>query len=1738
MRRHTGDKLMMAVPRNLAMPHEMAVPHKQPGLLIASPDPSTKVGTLNRLLTSAAFVCALTGIAVGQGRSAPQTVPPSHEVQIPFAVQSANDRLEVVRYDGTDGLLQAGDIILWVATPDSDAEPIEVSTPAALEKEVLSKRDRNGSIALWVQRGNAKPDWVILPERAAKTSSPPTKLPLTVKTAAVGVEVVTYNGPGGLLRPGDIINWVATPDSEDTDVEVSSPETFQDTLRAKQDTKGQVALWVQRGTGDPAWVILPLGSLASSMSKSGAAESIVSGGPWNAGITTDGSDNKPSGNRWQKPFTVVDSPEGVNIQTHDIPELQTGDVIEWVWKEKSLDPPVTSKGQLETLIADRIDETGQVSVWVKRGSLHPGHEGEGWWVTFSPQLLKNFDESVEYHINHTNVSPHVRLIPENWGKGRAVVAIPEDHPDIKDFWKANGGGKYEYPEEYEIGRKLKTFGWKFVPSKSDRDAWFIQYDAMARFKDEPYLSEEEKREKGATRNKGKFFLRDTGGSCVCENYPIRDTRAWEADSFLHWVVTPSENDSSRCIVRNKATQKYMGFRDGKLQLLSEPVLLSEIEWQIGSSAKTRTPSPDILRKYESPVTEIEPGSIYRLAIRSIPSKPRWDWLSTRYHPQPGIDSPFDERSHWVFDQVGQTPYYYIMNLDSGMALTNSAPENTRTPSWGFDPAIDRARYVFKGPDPSVFPFSVESGQPGKPLKVVTSNDARFQPGDVIRYVRRPEEKNLNNRIHDRDERLRPGPSLPLLTTRDQLESVAISEKNSASLIDVYRERGGANGWIRVALLPHPNLSPYRQHWKVNADSGLLVITNRATGQALTSWSAVGLSRGAHDDQRGWRRNEWIAEKVGTADLVGVMKIDRIRCIVPSTGVDTNTKTLFKAIDFIVENGGPGGAAAKIGGYVKKAGGLAKKGVKAISRSGGKTMTKQVATTGGLKKELKDYLKKKTLKEAGLAAGNSLQGKDARHENPIQQLAAYLPPGPSLIPGAKDLPGKPFDEENSLTDDSFSEMLFSFAGGKSLPDKIFLKVNGIGVWPFKDQKLESVLPSDDSFDLANFEALWTSAYWEKFGASVFGTEKAGYFTRIKKRETVPVGIEFIFRKSKGAAIELMEWDIGKPSWDFTPGVFGSDDDSLGVIEVPTTDLGRREKVSEAILKHDKEQSFYTITFSVRPFLDPADKYAGKKAGEEKDGYCWCPASSFAMGTPADQQRPLPGGIRIMDNNGQVGFETSLTNDGQVTSNTGRMTFDNQNPVSVELTQGFWMGKHEVTRKQWTDVMGSLPPSIDRYWSSQDSRPVTNVSWTDAKLYCEKLNSRYRDAGDLPEGWRFDLPTEAQWEHACRAGTGTAYSFGDDYRSLEDHAWVTTNSRTAQQGPGSTFFQSQPQEVGTKLPNGWGLHDMHGNVSEYVRDAYAQKLPGGRDPHRVRKSEIPEVLFLRNLSVKPVFVKQRPIMKPLIIDERRYGPSETVTDRSIEWNQLGLEVTKYSGEPKLNKVLNEYLPGNAGAPFGRHYDLAAGDIIVGHVGMNGVTQATRSRDELVDVLYADWLEANRLNQAYTGTELQFETDPILIVLKISGAVFDGVEIATYDGTDGLFKPGDVITHLGSDVQWAVTNMAKVNQWAFDLKDKNDTVDFWTKRAGAEGEWKRVEVMPGKKRLPFTLKPRYAKRPEIQVRVPVPPLVPGVSRGGNCQSFEQCRSGYRMPEYYRPDPTDEHGTIQGNEFLGFRVALVRDE
>lgn len=140
---------------------------------------------------------------------------------------------------------------------------------------------------------------------------------------------------------------------------------------------------------------------------------------------------------------------------------------------------------------------------------------------------------------------------------------------------------------------------------------------------------------------------------------------------------------------------------------------------------------------------------------------------------------------------------------------------------------------------------------------------------------------------------------------------------------------------------------------------------------------------------------------------------------------------------------------------------------------------------------------------------------------------------------------------------------------------------------------------------------------------------------------------------------------------------------------------------------------------------------------------------------------------------------------------------EKPVhKVNITKPFYVGKYEVTQEQWQAVMGNNPS-----YFKGPTNPVENVSWGDCQRFVKEMNVKFAVPGE-----KYALPTEAQWEYACRAASTTRFYFGDEEKALGDYAWYDANSG------------NRTHAVGKKLPNAWGLYDMYGNVWEWCQDWY--------------------------------------------------------------------------------------------------------------------------------------------------------------------------------------------------------------------------------------------------------------------------------------------------------------------------------
>ena len=239
---------------------------------------------------------------------------------------------------------------------------------------------------------------------------------------------------------------------------------------------------------------------------------------------------------------------------------------------------------------------------------------------------------------------------------------------------------------------------------------------------------------------------------------------------------------------------------------------------------------------------------------------------------------------------------------------------------------------------------------------------------------------------------------------------------------------------------------------------------------------------------------------------------------------------------------------------------------------------------------------------------------------------------------------------------------------------------------------------------------------------------------------------------------------------------------GTIELGTLSASRSEDLYLDLAAPEQAGTYY-YGVCVGSAAGEADCSVGVRV--EVEGAGAEPGGGGSLGQ--EQSFSLPGGASMAF----VWIEPGVF---QMGSDNGS---SDERPVhEVEISRGFWLGRFEVTQGEWAAVMGDNPSCY-----SGDARlPVECVSWYDVHEFIGKLNAASGDS-------LYRLPSEAEWEYACRAGSTTRWSFGDDAGRLGDYAWYHGNN--------SSFGT---KVVGGKLPNDWGLHDMHGNVSEWVQDWY--------------------------------------------------------------------------------------------------------------------------------------------------------------------------------------------------------------------------------------------------------------------------------------------------------------------------------
>lgn len=170
-----------------------------------------------------------------------------------------------------------------------------------------------------------------------------------------------------------------------------------------------------------------------------------------------------------------------------------------------------------------------------------------------------------------------------------------------------------------------------------------------------------------------------------------------------------------------------------------------------------------------------------------------------------------------------------------------------------------------------------------------------------------------------------------------------------------------------------------------------------------------------------------------------------------------------------------------------------------------------------------------------------------------------------------------------------------------------------------------------------------------------------------------------------------------------------------------------------------------------------------------------------------------------------------------------------PVRIRFEKPFAFAKYEVTQELWSLVMGKNP---SRWRGKRNSAEM--MSWDEANSFCEKVTGLLRTKGLLKETELIRLPSEAEWEYACRAGTTTKYSFADDARDLGAYAWFLGNSK------------GEDPPVGRKKPNAWGLYDMHGYIWEWCADTWSDTHEGAASNGAPRRSKDNDARVLRGGS----------------------------------------------------------------------------------------------------------------------------------------------------------------------------------------------------------------------------------------------------------------------------------------------------
>ena len=239
------------------------------------------------------------------------------------------------------------------------------------------------------------------------------------------------------------------------------------------------------------------------------------------------------------------------------------------------------------------------------------------------------------------------------------------------------------------------------------------------------------------------------------------------------------------------------------------------------------------------------------------------------------------------------------------------------------------------------------------------------------------------------------------------------------------------------------------------------------------------------------------------------------------------------------------------------------------------------------------------------------------------------------------------------------------------------------------------------------------------------------------------------------------------------------------------------------------------------VEPVPKPSSSSAAVKVAPLVWPFTSAQAKAAQETLAKSL--GKNVIEKN-SLGMELVLIPPGKFTMGSPPNEKDrdkDEDQVEVTLTSPFWLGKTEVTQGQWQKLMGTTPWKGQSWVKEGPDHAATYVSWDDAQEFIKKLSQR--------DGITYRLPTEAEWEWSCRAGTSSRFSFGDNDAELGRYGWYGAFN------DGSSKDEKNAHEVGKKLTNPFGLYDMHGNVGEWCEDVKTDKRPGGINPQVTTGSE---------------------------------------------------------------------------------------------------------------------------------------------------------------------------------------------------------------------------------------------------------------------------------------------------------------